>query len=399
MDNQNLLQLASKLILASTTGDEKQLKLISDELAAELKKFNKENTENNSALNKDIVGFLKFNNKEISKMPKSFRHTFRAEGQTICYRKRKRGVRSCSYEARYRRHGYNISISATNLEALKQRFIEALHAAENKSLMPDVPTTFQEFTKYYFENFRIRKVRANTYAHNLRIFKNHIIPYFGSMPMKSITPAHCQKLIDSFIQKNQGRTAEEIHTLLNVTLKMAIAHGIITRNPLDIVVMEKHKRVHGKVLSIEEEKLLLEKTSGTRYQILFAVALYTGIRPNEYRTARIENNFIIAVNSKRKTKDVEYKRIPITPMLEPYLQGVTELNFTTLEHMRNKYKEILPNHTLKDMRKTFNSHCEESGIVTMARKFFMGHKLNELEEAYTELSDEFLLKEGAKFKY
>ena len=86
-------------------------------------------------------------------------------------------------------------------------------------------------------------------------------------------------------------------------------------------------------------------------------------------------------------------------MLRPYLEGVEELHFPRLDYMRNKMKEILPNHTLKDLRKTFNTHCEECGILPLARKFFMGHSLKELDEAYTEPSDEFLLKEGEKFNY
>ena len=54
---------------------------------------------------------------------------------------------------------------------------------------------------------------------------------------------------------------------------------------------------------------------------MFAVGLYTGMRPNEYETARLEGDFIVAVNSKRKNGKVEYKKIPITPMLKPYLIG------------------------------------------------------------------------------
>lgn len=404
MNKQKLLELASQLVLAGITNHTEEIEKISEKLAAEMRQNDKakENGGEASApppLEKDICGFLKFDNKEISKMPKSFRHTFRAEGQTICYRKRKRGLRSCSYEARYRRHGYNISISSTSLEELKKRFIEALHERESNRGFPSVPTAFKEFATYYFENFRKRKVTAETYKKNLQQFNNHLLPVFGSMPIKFITPAQCQELLDEFVKKGYGRTAEELHSLLNGTFKMAIAHGILERNPLAVVIKEKHKRVHGKVLTLEEEKLLLEKTAGTRYQLLFAVILYTGLRPNEYRTARIECKFIVAKNSKRKTRDIEYKKIPITPMLRPYMDGVKELSFPRLEHIRNRLKAILPNHTLKDLRKTFNSHCEECGIATIARKFFMGHSLKELDEAYTELSDDFLIIEGEKFKY
>lgn len=399
MINENLLALASKLILASTTGNDVELEKVSDELTAELKIFKKEITENNSVLNNDIVGFLKFTNKEISKMPKAFRHTFRAEGQTICYRKRKRGKRSCSYEARYRRHGYNISVSATTLDNLKLRFIEALHKADNSSNFPKVPTTFHEFSMYYFENFRKRKIKERTYAADLNRYKNHLQIPFATIRLNQITPIQCQAIIDKLLNEGKEKSAQDIYSLLNGIFKNAIAHGIIDRNPLAIILPVTHEREHGKALTKAEEKLLLDKVSGTSYQIMFAVALYTGLRPNEYCTALIEGKFIVAVNSKRKTKKIEYKKIPITPMLRPYLIGVTELKFYIPEVMRDKFKSILPNHRLYDLRTTFYTRCKECGIADVAIMEYVGHSLGKLGNTYTDLSDEFLLKEGEKFKY
>lgn len=399
MINQNLLSLASKLILASTTGDETELNAVSERLAHELKHFTKEKPGRSPVLDNSVSGFLKFTNKEISKMPKSFRRVFIAEGKTICYRRRKRGkiYAAFSYEARYRRHGYNISVSASSLEELIPRFIEALHANEYSA--PKVPTTFHEFATYYFENFRKRKVKPLTYENDTYRYNNHLKPVFGSMPLRSILPAQCQALIDKYIKKGQGRTADEVYSLLNVIFKMAIAHGILTNNPLALVVKERHERKHGKALSKDEEKLLLEKTASTRYQLLFAVALYTGMRPNEYATARIEGGFIVAVNSKRKNNKVEYKKIPITPMLRPYLDGVTELQFPRIEYMRDKFNSILPGHRLYDLRTTFYTRCQECGIADVARMEFVGHSLGALGDAYTDLSDEFLLKEGEKLDY
>ena len=82
------------------------------------------------------------------------------------------------------------------------------------------------------------------------------------------------------------------------------------------------------------------RTAGTPYMLMFAVGLYTGLRPNEYKTAIIEGDFIVANNSKRKNGKVELKRIPINPMLKPYLDGVTDLKFVRLEAMRIRAKSI-----------------------------------------------------------
>ncbi|MCD8040848.1 MAG: hypothetical protein LUF82_04955 [Clostridia bacterium] len=132
---------------------------------------------------------------------------------------------------------------------------------------------------------------------------------------------------------------------------------------------------------------------------MYAVALYTGLRPNEYKTAQIVGDFIIANNSKRKNGKVEFKKIPITPMLKPYLEGVEKLHFVRLEQMRNRMKQILPNHKLYDMRTTFYTRCSECGIAEVALKKYVGHSLGGLADTYTDLSDEFLLREGQKLSY
>ena len=143
----------------------------------------------------------------------------------------------------------------------------------------------------------------------------------------------------------------------------------------------------------------METYKNTKFELLFALVLYTGLRPNEYTTAKVNGNFIIAINSKRKNKKVEYKRIPITPMLAPYITENTIFEFPFKGTLNSKFKAVLPNHILYDLRTTFYTRCKECGIADAARDEFVGHSLGALGNAYTDLSDEYLLKEGEKFKY
>jgi integrase len=161
----------------------------------------------------------------------------------------------------------------------------------------------------------------------------------------------------------------------------------------------KHDREHGSALSKDEEKHLLNSMEGQPQQLMFAIGLYTGMRPNEYATAKIEGDFIIAVNSKRKNGKVEYKKIPITPMLKPFLVGITELKFSSLRVLRARFNKLFPDRRLYDLRTTFYTRCQECGVAPAARDEFVGHSFGALGNAYTDLSDEFLLKEGAKLCY
>jgi len=402
MNKQKLLELASQLVFAGITKNEKEIEKVSEELAVELRqpqeKENGDGAYTPTPLEKDSCGFLKFNDKEISKMPKAFRHTFIAEGKVIFYRKRIRGKVSCSYEARYRRHGYNISVSATEITDLKQRFIQALHAAESGVKANAIPTNFDEFSMYYFETFRKRKVTAATYKSDLYRYNRYIKPYLQSIKIERITPSQCQAIIDRLADAGLNKTVGEIYSLLNVIFKMAIAHGIILRNPMSIVIYDIHESTHGSALTREEEIFLLKAAAGTPFQIMFAIALFTGLRPNEYPSAHVEGNFIVAINSKRKSKKVEYKRIPITSMLRKYIDGVDEFRFYVPQRIREKFRSILPNHKLYDLRTTFYTRCKECGVADAARDEFVGHSLGKLGNAYTKLTDEYLLLEGKKLE-
>lgn len=399
MDKQKILQLAGALLLAGISKQEQEIENISARLAAELRQTNEDSGANAPLEEWDKTGFLKFKKQEILKMPTKFKKYFIAADKLVHVRRRKRSKCGYHYEARYRCGEYNISVSSTNPDKLPEKFIAAVKAIETGNDFLNVPTNFHEFATFFFETFWRRTVVAKTYKNEMNRYKNHIQPAFGKLPLKKITPAMCQQLLDGINAKGYGKTADEVYGRLNQIFKAAIKYGLIKYNPLDLTVHIQHERENGKALTKADERRLLELTAGTPYQIMFAVALYTGLRPNEYKTARIEGNFIVAVNSKRKNKKVEYKKIPITPMLRPYLNGVEELHFYVEQRIREKLRAIMSGFTLKDLRKTFNSRCIECGVNEYARKLFMGHSLGELGKAYTQLSDEFLINEGNKFKY
>ena len=104
-------------------------------------------------------------------------------------------------------------------------------------------------------------------------------------------------------------------------------------------------------------------------------------------------------SEKRKNNKVEYKKIPITPMLAPYVKGIDKFESINRDVIREKFKAVLPNHILYDMRTTFYSRLKECGIADAARDEFAGHSLGALGNAYIDLSNEYLLREGAKFRY
>ena len=380
------------------------------------------NDNKNKASDNNEVGIVRFTKKEVSLMPKTFRKQFRTAGCTAHVLRRKSGKNTWNYMIRYRKGGYYIVATSNDLEEAKRKFIEKLHAADELKRQQDIakvtgipvtpspllkqpeevngiPTTFDKFAEYYFEKFYKRKVCDETFRVTLSNYKNHVLPHFGNMRLSSVTADKCQQLLDSLTEQDKLRTEENVYTMLNMLFKAAIKHAVIEHNPMDMVFHTKHEREHGKALTKDEERKLLTETEGTPYQQMFAVALYTGLRPNEYKTAYIENGFIVANNSKRKNGKPELKKIPVTQMLAPYVKNGDSLSFYCLEQIRHKFNSILPGHKLYDLRTTFYTRCTECGIAEVAIKKYVGHTLGGLADTYADLSDEFLIKEGQKLRY
>jgi integrase len=345
-------------------------------------------------------GFVEFTKKEIQQMPEYFRKMILVNRNRCRMRKRRCGS-SYTYEIRYRAKGYNLSASGKTIELAKANMMEKmLSFRENKKnvLGMDIPTRFEAFTNYYYEKFRKEKIREATYRNDYLRLNKYLFPLFGNKELSSITPIECESLIKKVQLEGKGKTADELHSILSIIFKGAIAHGIIERNPLLLVPFQQHERQHGKALTLEEQEQLLKDIRGTRYEPIYALALFTGLRPGELKTARVEGPFIVAVNSKRKSKKVEYKKIPICKRLQAYLDkfNLSDIVFPTEVTLALRFRKFCPAHKLYDLRTTFYSRAKELGVAEHAFKEFVGHSLGRLGESYTDLSDKYLLKEGKK---
>ena len=376
------------------------------------------------ALQSSENGLLEFTEKEISKMPKHFKNIIRVNGHAVHYRKRTNGRYQCSYEIRFARKPYDnppITASAPTLAEAKAKFIEKLlhYVSANDPIVPIAPilpkanppipqtipqeeknldfafpSNFDEFTAYWFENFHRPKVQEKTYVNNLNLYKRHVRGAFSKYSLREITPKLAKELIQGL--PGNGKTADDVRSILNQIFDTAIDHGIIRLNPMRLFVHLQHERKTGVELTREEELRLLDAHKGTAYEIIYAVMLYAGLRPNEYETARVEGDFIVANNSKRKNGKIECKKIPIIEPLRARLPENNELPKRYINLIRANFNRILPDHTLKDLRKTFHTRCVECKVDFFARKKFMGHSLGKLDQTYTGVVEEFLLSEGKK---
>lgn len=353
----------------------------------------------------ETEGFLKFTESEVSKMPKQFRKYFRYGGKNHRIRQKNNGV----YEIRFMINGLSISASSKKLEIAKKKFIEKLHDSVTVKQAKDAKAIenilFKDFAKTWLETVKRPNIKDSTYSDYGIQFRVHLVPVFGDRPLPSIKPMEIRTLLNRYIEKENFRTADKLHGTLKSLFECARDEGIIAQNPMKNIPEIRFTEKNGVPLTVAEERYLIEQLFTTNHPCRYAMIffLYTGIRRSELKSAIASDDWITVVTAKTRKGVIKTRRIPISPMLRPYMEHFTSENISfTDDRLSRVIPKFLPEHHLHDLRHTFITRAQECGIPKSVVKIWAGHAMNKhdmTESVYTHFSDEYQLKEIQKYNY
>jgi integrase len=136
------------------------------------------------------------------------------------------------------------------------------------------------------------QVAASTYGRYQRTCRNHLIPFFGRVKLRDLSPPHIRafkaRKIESGLNPN---TVGVMQGVVSAALNQAVDDGLIFQNPASRV---KKAATRGETpmrsLSAQEEaSRLLRTATGTRDEALITLALRTGMRQGELAALRWED--------------------------------------------------------------------------------------------------------------
>ena len=342
---QELMRLSAAILLATDPQERLSLSAQMNALAAQTVETDKNCT----------TGFLHFTQKEIAKMPKTFKKEFIINGYTTHVIKRPSGKHGHIYEIRYRRNGYNISASSKNADTAKRKFIEKLSTAT--PIEPPTPKSgrlIKDYAFFWLDKIKRPLIKESTYEEYATVIRAHIIPKYGDYTLEEVTSSDVQLFLYQYTDRGNHRTAQKIYVTLKAIMEYAYNDGLIKRNPLNNVTLLGYQQKNGQALTIEEERDFVAKLNAERNEIrnAYLFALYTGARRSEILTAEIKDGWITikSVKTKKAYGDV-FRRMPVPPLLKPYL-SLNNLAFSADSLSRGLHK-YLSGHHLHDLRHTF----------------------------------------------
>ena len=150
--------------------------------------------------------------------------------------------------------------------------------------------TLREYISFWQETYDKHQSRPTTYAAHNYVFKNHILPGLGDIPLSELT----SEMVGDFLEErrrfgnhrpgNSGlgeETMRHIHRLLQQCLDQAIRDGLISENPAKAFHYRKSTTVKANIMTPLEMEDYLDAAERLGYLSMFMLALTTGLRQSE----------------------------------------------------------------------------------------------------------------------
>jgi integrase len=115
------------------------------------------------------------------------------------------------------------------------------------------------------------------------VLRLYVRPMFGKRKIASIRPLDVQELIDSLSERGlSSNTIRRTHVVFSRSLKQAVRWRLITFNPAHDIQLPKRFKPEMRTLTLQEAQKFLIAAAKDKYGLVFRVALWTWMRPEEY---------------------------------------------------------------------------------------------------------------------
>ncbi|WP_242967856.1 tyrosine-type recombinase/integrase [Anaerotruncus colihominis] len=243
--------------------------------------------------------------------------------------------------------------------------------------------TLKEYVLRWQEVYDKNQSRPTTYAAHGYIFKNHILPGLGEIPLSELTVEQ----VGDFLEERRcfgghrpespeypglgKHTMRHIHRLLQQCLDQAIRDGLIADNPARTFHYPKPKKVSANVLTPAEVEDYLDAAERLGHLPMFLLALTAGLRQGELIALKWSD-----LDIKERTLTITEKRSVERRELVEYEGGIRIVNLTPeavkllrLEHTKRPGSPLMFMHPATQrpyspqmVRRLHNGIIKEAGL-------------------------------------
>jgi integrase len=140
---------------------------------------------------------------------------------------------------------------------------------------------FKDYCALWLRTYKKGKLRPSSYSSLCSTLDNHILPFFGDMPLRDIKSMHVHLFLNEIAQYSQSLQQKCLSNARSI-FDSAVDNGIIAKSPVrkDDKITAAGPREE-EPLTDDQAKALLAAVEGTRAYTFCLIALSTGMRRGE----------------------------------------------------------------------------------------------------------------------
>lgn len=197
------------------------------------------------------------------------------------------------WEARYT-EGYNSgtgkqvqrSITGKTQKEVAQKLKAATASLDDGTYIAPNKMTVAQWLDIWQTDY-LKGVKPSTISSYHATVKNHIKPNIGAIRLENLTTQDIQEFYNRRFEGDEDRsplsakTIKNIHGILHKALQQAMLNNYIRTNPSNACILPRIVKKKIKPLNEYQIADFLKAIKGHKYEKMFLVALFTGIREGE----------------------------------------------------------------------------------------------------------------------
>ena len=265
--------------------------------------------------------------------------------------------------------GKTKSIYSDNPKDLERQYID-LKYKSNNNINIENEMTFKKFAEEWIDIHSAGKEEGTTREYDY-IIKNCLVKELGNLKLKAIKKSDVQKVQKEALEGGHQEKAQKIVRFAKSILNEAVEDDYINKNVAMNIKSQKVVREEKKILTKEEDELLIDCAKTHKYGLFFLLLRYSGMRKEEIVAIAITDIFLeeryIEINKAvnfihnqprlKSTKNNKSRRVPILDivydMLNERVQYCKENNIKYLFTKQTNQKEMLSDSAIKRMLASF----------------------------------------------
>lgn len=162
-----------------------------------------------------------------------------------------------------------------------KKWIGGLNTPEKKDTT-STGMTVDEWFKFWIGNI-VADLSPNTLRNYRERYERNIQPVIGDMAITDVKPMHCKIVLNRMTEKYSGSTIRQTYIAMGTMFRAAVTNDILLSHPMNGVKFNKPIRAVDDIhfLTVEEQRLFLEKARSSHNYSQYALILETGLRTGE----------------------------------------------------------------------------------------------------------------------